>query len=114
MIDIKLIRENKDLVKENIKKKFQDEKLPLVDKVYDLDQLVRKTQTSIDEAKAKKNTISKEIGALMREGKKDEAEKVKAEISKVPIKISIISVFFFVTLILIIILAPVLLSYILG
>ena len=81
MIDIKLIRENKDLVKENIKKKFQDEKLPLVDKVYDLDQLVRKTQTSIDEAKAKKNTISKEIGALMREGKKDEAEKVKNEIS---------------------------------
>ena len=81
MIDIKLIRENKDLVKENIKKKFQDEKLPLVDKVFDLDQLVRKTQTSIDEAKAKKNTISKEIGALMREGKKDEAEKVKNEIS---------------------------------
>ena len=81
MIDIKLIRENKDLVKENIKKKFQDEKLPLVDKVYDMDIEVRNVQTSVDNMKAEKNQLSKEIGNLMREGKKDEAEAIKAKIN---------------------------------
>ena len=82
MIDIKIIRENKDLVKENIKKKFQDHKLPLVDEVFELDKKVREVQTKGDELRALKNKKSTEIGALMREGKKDEAENVKKEISK--------------------------------
>ena len=82
MIDIKIIRENKDLVKENIKKKFQDHKLPLVDEVFELDKKVREVQTKGDELRALKNKKSSEIGALMRDGKKDEAEKVKKEISK--------------------------------
>lgn len=82
MIDIKIIRENKDLVKENIKKKFQDHKLPLVDEVFELDKKVREVQTKGDELRALKNKKSAEIGALMRDGKKDEAEKIKKEISK--------------------------------
>ena len=82
MIDIKIIRENKDLVKENIKKKFQDHKLPLVDEVFELDKKVREVQTKGDELRALKNKKSSEIGFLMRDGKKDEAEKVKKEISK--------------------------------
>ena len=82
MIDIKIIRENKDLVKENIKKKFQDHKLPLVDEVFELDKKVREVQAKGDELRALKNKKSAEIGALMREGKKDEAENVKKEISK--------------------------------
>ena len=82
MIDIKIIRENRDLVKENIKKKFQDHKLPLVDEVFELDKKVREVQTKGDELRALKNKKSTEIGALMREGKKDEAENVKKEISK--------------------------------
>ena len=76
MIDIKLIRENKDLVKENIKKKFQDEKLPLVDEVYDMDKRVREVQV-----KADKNRMSSEIGKLMKDGKKEEAEEVKKKIT---------------------------------
>ena len=82
MIDIKLIRENKDLVKDNIKKKFQDEKLGLVDEVFDLDKEVREVQLKADTLKAEKNKLSSEIGNLMREGKKEEAEKIKKEISK--------------------------------
>ncbi|MBR4262477.1 MAG: serine--tRNA ligase [Bacilli bacterium] len=82
MIDIKLIRENKDLVKENIKKKFQDEKLPLVDEVYDMDKEVREVQTKADNLKADKNKMSSEIGALMRDGKKEEAEDVKKKIAE--------------------------------
>ena len=82
MIDIKIIRENKDLVKENIKKKFQNQKLPLVDEVFELDKKVREVQTKGDELRALKNKKSAEIGALMRDGKKDEAEKIKKEISK--------------------------------
>ncbi|MBR3230338.1 MAG: serine--tRNA ligase [Bacilli bacterium] len=82
MIDIKIIRENKNLVKENIKKKFQDQKLPLVDEVFKLDKKVREVQTKGDELRALKNKKSSEIGALMRDGKKDEAENVKKEISK--------------------------------
>ena len=81
MIDIKLIRENRELVKENIKKKFQDEKLPLVDEVYELDKKVREVQTKADNLKAEKNKLSSEIGKLMSQGKKEEAEKIKAEIS---------------------------------
>ena len=82
MIDIKLIRENKDLVKENIKKKFQDEKLPLVDEVYDLDIKARELQTKGDNLKADKNKLSKEIGTLMASGKKDEAEEIKKQIAE--------------------------------
>ena len=82
MIDIKLIRENKDLVKENIKKKFQDEKLPLVDEVFELDKKVREVQVKADGLKADKNKLSGEIGKLMKDGKKDEAEAIKAEIAK--------------------------------
>ena len=82
MIDIKLIRENRDLVKENIKKKFQDEKLPLVDEVYDLDKKVREVQVKMDGMKAEKNKLSGKIGLLMKDGKKSEAEKIRKEIAK--------------------------------
>ena len=82
MIDIKLIRENKDLVKENIKKKFQDEKLPLVDEIYEMDIKVRETQTKKDNLKADKNKKSGEIGLLMKDKKIDEANKIKEEIAK--------------------------------
>ena len=82
MIDIKLIRENKELVKENIKKKFQDEKLPIVDEVYEMDSKVREVQTKCDNLKAEKNKKSGEIGKLMKEKKTDEANKVKEEIGK--------------------------------
>ena len=87
MIDIKLIRENKDLVKENIKKKFQNEKLELVDKVYDLDTEFRKVKQELDNIKAEKNKKSSEIGSLMRDGKKDVAEKVKNEVAELNNKI---------------------------
>ena len=83
MIDIKLIRENKELVKENIKKKFQDEKLPLVDKVYDLDIKFREVKTEADESRNKINTLSKEIGSLMRDKKIDEANKIKEEVANI-------------------------------
>ena len=82
MIDIKLIREDRELVKENIKKKFQDEKLPLVDEVYELDKKVREVQFKADGLKADKNKLSGEIGKLMKDGKKEEAEKIKKEIAK--------------------------------
>ena len=81
MIDINLIRENKDLVKENIKKKFQDEKLPLVDEIYDLDIEYRKVKESMDKERAEKNKKSDLIGGLMRDGKKDEAAKIKEEVN---------------------------------
>ena len=87
MIDIKLIRENKELVKENIKKKFQDHKLPLVDEVYDMDIKYRKIKTEADELRSKINTLSKEIGNLMREKRVDEAGKVKEEVSEIKNKI---------------------------
>ena len=82
MIDIKLIRENKDLVKENIKKKFQDDKLTLVDEVEKLDIEYRECKKRGDDLRALKNSKSSEIGALMREGKREEADKVKEEVSK--------------------------------
>ena len=81
MIDIKFLRENPDIVKENIKKKFQDSKLGLVDEVIELDAEVRKAQQEADDIRANRNKISKEIGALMSQGKKDEAEAKKAEVS---------------------------------
>lgn len=82
MIDIKLIRENKDLVKENIRKKFQDEKLVLVDEVFDMDKRVREVQTKKDELRANKNKMSSEIGLLMKDKKIEEANKVKEEIAR--------------------------------
>ncbi len=88
MIDIKLIRENPEIVKENIKKKFQDEKLVLVDEVKELDEKVRSIKVLGDNLRNEKNKKSEEIGSLMREGKKDEAEKIKAEISDYSEKIS--------------------------
>ena len=81
MIDIKLIREQKELVKENIKKKFQDEKLPLVDEVYEKDILYRESKTKADNLKSEKNKLSSEIGILMRDGKKEEAETIKEKIT---------------------------------
>ena len=81
MIDIKLIRENKELVKENIKKKFQDEKLPLVDEIFDLDVEYRNVKLNMDEKRAYKNKLSSEIGTLMREKRVDEANKIKSEVS---------------------------------
>ena len=88
MIDIKLIRENRELVKENIKKKFQDEKLPLVDEVYDFDIKVRETQTKKDGLKAQKNKLSGEIGLLMRDKKQDEANKIKEQIKEMDAEIN--------------------------
>lgn len=77
MIDINLIRSNPDLVRENIKKKFQEGKLPLVDEVLSLDEKKRALQREGDERRAKRNDYAKKIGALMREGKKEEAEEIK-------------------------------------
>lgn len=82
MIDLKFLRENPEVVKENIKKKFQDHKLPLVDEVIELDAKARAAQAEADELRANKNKISKQIGALMAQGKKEEAEEVKAEVAK--------------------------------
>ena len=81
MIDIKFLRENPEAVKENIRKKFQDEKLPLVDEVIALDKESRQTQQEADDLRANRNKISKEIGALMKAGKKEEAEAKKAEVA---------------------------------
>ncbi len=81
MIDIKFLRENPDAVKENIKKKFQDDKLPLVDEVIDLDKKSRAAKTEADDLRNQRNKISKEIGGLMAQGKKEEAEAKKAEVA---------------------------------
>ena len=83
MIDIKLIRENPELVKENIRKKFQDEKLVLVDEVKALDEEYRALRTKADELRSQRNAASKQIGALMSQGKRDEAEEVKASVKKI-------------------------------
>ena len=83
MIDIKLIRENRDLVKENIKKKFQDEKLPLVDTVYSYDEEVRKLKQEGDLLRKKRKDKSEQIGILMRDKKIDEANKLKEEVSQI-------------------------------
>ena len=82
MIDIKLIRENKELVKENIKKKFQDKKLPLVDEIYELDVTYRETKQKMDIKRAEKNKLSAEIGMLMRDKKIDEANEIKIEVNE--------------------------------
>ena len=81
MLDIRFLRENPDVVKENIKKKFQDGKLPLVDEVIELDAKKRETQQEADALRADRNKLSKQIGALMAQGKKEEAEAVKAQVA---------------------------------
>ncbi len=87
MIDIKIIRENPEMVKENIKKKFQDHKLVLVDEVVELDKESRELTLMCDELRMQRNTKSKEIGNLMGQGKKEEAEKIKAEVSEINSKL---------------------------
>ena len=87
MIDMKLIRTNPELVKEIIRKKFQDEKLPLVDEVLDLDKQFRETKMTCDDLRNQRKTISKKIGALMGQGKKDEAESVKQEVAAIGAKL---------------------------
>ncbi len=82
MLDIKFLRENPDAVKENIKKKFQDEKLPMVDEVIELDRKRRDAQKEADDLKASRNALSKQIGALMKEGRKEEAEAVKKQVTE--------------------------------
>ena len=81
MLDLKFVRENPDIVKQNIKNKFQDSKLPLVDEVIALDAENRTTQKEADDLRASRNKLSKQIGALMRQGKKEEAEEVKKQVS---------------------------------
>ena len=82
MIDIKFLRENPDVVKQNIKNKFQDSKLPLVDEVIELDAQARTTQQEADDLRANRNKLSKQIGALMAQGKKEEAEEVKKQVTE--------------------------------
>ncbi len=88
MIDINILRENPQLVKDNIKLKFQDEKLPLVDEVVQLDKKNRDCKKQGDELRAKKNTLSSQIGMLMKSGQKDEAQKVKEEVVAINAKIA--------------------------
>ena len=83
MIDIKFLRENPDVVKENIKKKFQDHKLVLVDEVLELDAKNREAKLNGDDLRSKRNSLSSEIGNLMRQGKKDEAESIKAQVQEI-------------------------------
>ena len=82
MLDLKFVRENPDIVKQNIKNKFQDRKLPLVDEVIELDAKARATQTEADELRANRNKLSKQIGALMGQGKKEEAEELKRKVAE--------------------------------
>ncbi len=82
MLDIKFVRANPDAVKENIRKKFQDAKLPLVDEVLELDQKYREAKTRCDYLRGQRNSLSKQIGGLMAKGQKDEAEKVKAQVAE--------------------------------
>ena len=81
MLDIKFVRDNPEVVKQNIKNKFQDHKLPLVDEVIELDEKNRKIKQEVEALRAEKNSLSKLIGGLMKDGKKDEAEEVKAKVA---------------------------------
>lgn len=82
MLDIKFVRENPEVVKQNIRNKFQDSKLPMVDEVLELDQLNRDIKKEVEALRANRNKISKQIGALMAQGKKEEAEEVKKQVTK--------------------------------
>ena len=77
MLDIKFVRENPEIVKQNIRNKFQDKKLPLVDEVLELDKRNREIKQEVEALRAERNKLSKEIGGLMKQGKKEEAEEVK-------------------------------------
>ena len=88
MIDIKLIREERELVKENIKKKFQDEKIPLVDEIYELDLKYRNAKKEADDLRSEKNKLSDQIGMLMRNGKKEEAQAIKEQVGAISFKIA--------------------------
>ena len=90
MLDIKFVRENKEKVKENIKKKFQDEKLPLVDEVVELDEKVRALKLEGDNLRSEKNTASSNIGALMKEGKKEEAEQAKVRVKEINDRLAVL------------------------
>ena len=81
MLDIKFLRENPEIVKQNIKNKFQDQKLPLVDEVIELDKENREIKQEVQGLRAKRNKMSKQIGALMGQGKKEEAEEVKQQVT---------------------------------
>ncbi len=81
MLDIRFVRENPDVVKENIRKKFQDDKLPLVDEVIELDRQYRAGKTEADTLRGSRNSLSRQIGVFMAQGKRDEAEKVKAQVA---------------------------------
>ena len=81
MLDIRFVRENPEVVKENIKNKFQDSKLPLVDEVIDLDKRNREIKQEVEALRAERNKISKMIGGLMKEGKREEAEEAKKNVT---------------------------------
>ncbi|MBP5774270.1 MAG: serine--tRNA ligase, partial [Clostridiales bacterium] len=92
MLDIKFLRTNPDIVKQNIKNKFQDEKLPLVDKVIELDKEFRESKTRAEALRANRNKVSKQIGALMGQGKKEEAEAVKKQVTDMAEELEALSV----------------------
>ena len=86
MLDIRFIRENPELVRENIRKKFQDKKLPLVDEVLELDEKLRAAKTEANELRANRNALSKKIGMLMGQAKKDPSKLAEAEEAKAKVK----------------------------
>ena len=92
MLDIKFLRTNPDIVKQNIKNKFQDEKLPLVDKVIELDKEFRESKTHAEALRANRNKVSKQIGALMGQGKKEEAEEIKKQVTDMAEELEALSV----------------------
>ena len=92
MLDIKFLRENPEIVKENIKKKFQDEKIKLVDEVIELDEKYRAAKTRCDNLRSQRNKISKQIGGLMAKGEKEEAEKIKAQVGEINNELSTLEV----------------------
>ena len=92
MLDIKFLRENPEIVKENIKKKFQDEKIKLVDEVIELDEKYRAAKTRCDNLRSQRNKISKQIGGLMAKGEKEEAEKVKSQVGEINNELSSLEV----------------------
>ena len=92
MLDIKFLRTNPDIVKQNIKNKFQDDKLPLVDEVIELDKEFREAKTRAEYLRSQRNKISKQIGALMGQGKKEEAEEVKKQVTDMASELEALSV----------------------
>ena len=92
MLDIKFLRTNPDIVRQNIKNKFQDDKLPLVDEVIELDKEFREAKTRAEYLRSQRNKISKQIGALMGQGKKEEAEEVKKQVTDMAEELEALSV----------------------